>query len=380
MGLSNIEVKKMNRNSVLQYMLKVEGGSKNSIAEALHLSIPTIAQSLRELEEVGLIREGAMLDSIGGRRGKSYQCVKDAKLAIGLDITQNHVNAVMINLSKQIVYTARKRMRIHPQEESYRELQAVIREVIDKSGAREEQILGLGISLPAIIDDTGTKIYALHEQMELPYNFYEIVKEWFPFPVLLENDANSSGMAEAGLDEKGKDMIYFFVSQTVGGAVILNGRMNYGKNRRGGEFGHMTLIPGGRECYCGRIGCVDAYCSTRNLSDLTEGNLERFFQGLKEGSETFRQVWQEYLDYLALAVHNLTAAMDNDVGIGGYLGQYIGPYMQELRERVKSMRRKGKETDRYLTEPSFIRPAVLKYEASALGVASVFVEKYIAGI
>lgn len=380
MGLSNIEVKRMNRNSVLQYMLKVKEASKNSIAEALHLSIPTIAQSLRELEEMGLVEEGGMLESIGGRRARSYQCIKDARLAVGLDITLNHVNIVVINLAKEVVCARRERIRLHDEEESYGKLRALIQEAIEKSGAREEQILGLGISLPAIIDETGTKIYTLHEQMELSPWLHGIVQEWFPFPVILENDANSSGKAEAGLNRTGNNMIYFFVSQTVGGAIILNGKMNYGRNRRGGEFGHMTLIQGGRACYCGRIGCVDAYCSTRNLSDWTEGNLDRFFRGLEEGNPQFRKVWEEYLDYLALAVHNLATALDNDIIIGGYLGQYIGPYIGELRKRVQKMRKRGRETDIYLSDPSFIRPAVLKYEASSIGVASVFVERFISGI
>ena len=68
MGLSNIEVKKQNRNSVLRYMLKAEAAPKNMIAEALGLSIPTVAQGIRELEEKGLVKEEGVLESMGAGR------------------------------------------------------------------------------------------------------------------------------------------------------------------------------------------------------------------------------------------------------------------------------------------------------------------------
>lgn len=371
MGLSNIEVKKANRNSILQYMLSIESAAKSSVAEALRLSVPTVTQGLKELEAAGLIEEDGIQDSIGGRKAKTYCCKKNAKVALGIDITANHVNLVMLNLAKQVLYSKRVRMKMQDQAASYEALRAVIDEVVEESQIPAEKILGLGISLPAIVDESGTKIYALHEQMELSHELYEIVKSWYPFPVLLGNDANSAGKAELGPLHTEKNTVYFFVSQTVGGAIMLEGQGFYGIHCRAGELGHMTLVPGGRPCYCGRTGCVDAYCSTKLLSDRTEGNLEQFFQCLEAGNEAYGALWEEYLDYLALAVHNVNTVFDSEVIIGGYLGQYMEPYMDALRERVRKI-------DPYLSDMSFLKPAALKYEAAAVGAASIFIDDFIA--
>lgn len=373
MRLSNIEVKKMNRNSILQYMLKAEAVPKNSIAGDIRLSIPTVTQGLKDLEDIGLVREEGMLDSMGGRKAMSYQCVKDARVALGIDITANHINIVIINLAKQILYSKRVRIRLHDNEKSYQELKAVLVEVLKESQIDEEKILGLGISIPAIIDESGSKVYAMHEQMEISYHFYDIVKDWFSFPVILENDANSAGKAEIAYSGIDKDTVYLFISQSVGGAIIINGQVFYGKMRRGGEFGHMTLFPGGKECFCGRKGCINAYCSTKILSDLTNEDLNQFFERLVDKEEVCVKVWDEYLDNLALAIHDLNMAFDSEIVIGGYLGQYIGPYVDSLRERVRKI-------DNFLADASFIKPAKLKYEASAIGVAAVFVEKFIDSI
>ena len=129
-----------------------------------------------------------------------------------------------------------------------------------------------------------------------------------------------------------------FVSQSVGGAIIIDGKAFYGKSQRGGEFGHMILVPNGRSCYCGRLGCLNAYCSTKNLSDMTNEDLGSFFAGIESGDESLIKVWDEYLDYLALAIHNLNMAFDCEVVIVGYLGQYIGTYIEGLRTRVKSLK------------------------------------------
>lgn len=370
MGLSNIEVKRMNKNSILRYMLHVDAVSKNSIAEETRLSIPTVANVLSELEAVGLIKEEGVMESIGGRKAKSYKCIKDAGVSIGLDITANHINIVIINLAIQMMYSKRVRIRLHDEAASYQELREVVDRAVEESGIGRDRILGLGISLPAIIDETGTRIYAMHEQLEMSYKLHDIVKDWFPFPVVLENDANSAGKAEIGLSKSDKDTLYFFISQSVGGAIIINGQIFYGRYRRGGEIGHLTLIPGGRPCYCGREGCLNAYCNTKILSDRTNEDLGKFFERLEAKDESCHAVWEEYLDYLALAIHDLNMVFDSEIVIGGYLGQYIGAYIDALRERVRKM-------DPYLTDNDFIKPAIRKHEASAIGVAAGFIEKYI---
>lgn len=373
MGISNMEVKRMNRNSVFRYMLREGEGSKSSVAAALNLSIPTVAQSFKELQKAGLIQEAGTMESIGGRKAMNYRCVNDLKVAIGVDITRNHVNIVVIDLSMNPLYLKRINIKLHDNQESYNKLKTIIDDTIIKSGINIENILGLGISLPAIVDETGTKLYGMHEEMEITYDIYNIVKQWYPFPVKLGNDADSAGRAEMALSGIKDNTIYFFVSPSVGGSIVIDGKIQYGISRRAGEFGHMTLVPGGRQCYCGRTGCVNSYCTTELLTAQTGGNMKEYFSLLKAGEEKCKEVWDEYLDYLALAIHNLMTSFDMKIVIGGYLGQYIVDYIPQIEERVGNI-------DRYLKGAEFIQPANLKYEASAVGAAAEFTERYIGEI
>lgn len=77
----------------------------------------------------------------------------------------------------------------------------------------------------------------------------------------------------------------------------------------------MTVVPDGEACYCGKKGCLDAYCSAKCL---TEGRVEDFFGRLVQGEPEEASLWDQYTTYLAIAVNNIHMVLDCDVVLGGY--------------------------------------------------------------
>ena len=179
-------------------------------------------------------------------------------------------------------------------------------------------------------------------------------------------------------------MVYLMLSNTVGGAVLFENNnvimtagneleavnMYRGDNWRSAEFGHMVIHPGGRTCYCGKKGCLDAYCSALRLADLTEGKLERFFEKLEEGNAEYEKIWDEYLDNLAIVVDNLRMCFDCEVVLGGYVGNLIGPYVPRLRQMVA-------EKNLFGHDGNYVRACDYRAEASALGAAIKLIENYV---
>ena len=86
-------------------------------------------------------------------------------------------------------------------------------------------------------------------------------------PATLGNDANAAALGEwrygagRGID----DLLVVTLGTGVGSGFIVNGGLVLGNAGNAGEVGHMTLIPGGRACTCGRRGCVEAYVSIRGM-------------------------------------------------------------------------------------------------------------------
>ena len=100
---TNMEVKRKNRNRIYRYVRKCKVVSNPDIAYELKLSLPTVTQNTKELIEMGLITERGELESTGGRKAKALSIEENSRLAVGLDITRNHIGLLLTNLKGEIL-------------------------------------------------------------------------------------------------------------------------------------------------------------------------------------------------------------------------------------------------------------------------------------
>ena len=382
---SNQEVKKLNRNRVFRYVNSREETSMPEISAALSISGPTVLKIVNELKEEKLIREVGEFESTGGRKAKAIAAVRDVKYAIGLDITKNHVGIVYTDLSGKALKHERVRKPFKYTQTYLHEVAAIVRRFVEESRIPKKRILGMGISVPAIIDvqrDYITNSHAL--------GIYDVPCEeltaCMPYPCELLNDANAAAITESNRSRTCSNLVYLFLSNTVGGAIIFGNEtgivraaqekdrgsvyMYKGNNWRSGEFGHMVIHPEGKRCYCGKIGCLDAYCSALRLADQTDGDLERFFREMEAGNQDLKKIWNEYLKDLAIAVDNLRMCFDCEIVLGGYVGSSMEPYIQEFRNLVA-------EKDIFENSGDYVYVCQYQKEASALGAAIFQIEKFI---
>lgn len=366
---TNIELKRINRNNIYRTVIAQKKTSKQEIAYQLNLSFPTVTQNLNELMEIGLVEEKGTFQSTGGRKAKIISSNPRARVALGLDITRNHVNLVMVDLEASVLRSVRKRISFQADEKYFHTLKRMIHDMVKSVNVPPNHILGVGVSLPAIVgDDDKTLKYAplLNTSLDL----YQDLSPYIDYPYRFINDANAGGFAELYSGTTGRNTLYLLLSNSVGGAIIMDGKLYYGEGRRGGEFGHMTLVPDGRPCYCGKTGCVDAYCSALILSNAAGGSLETFFEKLEAGDVKCTEIWEEYLHYLVIVINNLQVSFDCDVVLGGYVGWHLEPYLDEIRKRVV-------ERCNFETDGSYLHVSHLNAEASALGAALCYVNEFV---
>ena len=380
---NSVEVKRQNRNRVFRYVNGQTETSMPEISAALDISGPTVLTIVNELKEEGVLREAGELKSTGGRKAKAIAAVKDVKYAIGIDLTVNHISITYTDLSGKALKHERIRKRFIYTNEYLDELAGIIDAFIEENQIPKEKILGIGISMPCIIDEKEALITYSNA-----LNIYNVSceewKEHFQYPAILLNDANCAAIAESAVNSVAGNMVYLMLSNTVGGAVLFeNGagkvagstsletvNMYQGDNWRSAEFGHLVIHPGGRTCYCGKKGCLDSYCSALRLADLTDGKLEDFFEELEKGNAEYEDVWNKYLEDLAIAIDNLRMCFDCEIIIGGYVGNLIGPYIPRLRQMVA-------EKNLFGHDGNYIRACDYRSEASALGAAIKLIEDFI---
>src|SRR5665647_817376 len=159
---SNIEVKKINRNQIFRFVNKYEKVSKPDIASSLGISMPTVLQNVNELIDRGLIKEVGAFESTGGRKAKVIAPIQDARYAIGIDITQNHVSLGLTDLSGKVLRHTRQHKPFINKRQYYKEMGEMAVEFLENSKIPEDRFLGFGISVPGIITPDNNKIAYSH--------------------------------------------------------------------------------------------------------------------------------------------------------------------------------------------------------------------------
>ncbi len=367
-----MEPKRNNKIRTAKFISDRRITSKAEIAAGLKLSMPTTLANVKELIDAGIVVEEGEYESTGGRRAKALSIRREAGYAVGVDITNNHITMVMADARKDITATERIRQPYENTPQYYDLLIRTVSGFIRGQEIDQGRIAGVGVSLPGIVD-RGQDLLIRSHTLQVQNVSMKSVGNALGYPFAVENDANSAAFAELGgvPDDSTSggqpDAVYLSLSNTVGGAIFFGNELYRGENFKSAEFGHMVIEKNGRQCYCGKKGCMDAYCNAMLLQDQAGGNLERFFQMVRAQDPGAVRLWDEYLDHLALAVTNLRMIFDCRIILGGYVGGYLQEFMPELSRKIM-------EYNNFDLDTSYLHTGKYKYEASAYGAALAFID------
>ena len=364
--MAGTEKKNSTKFQIINYIINHKATSKVELSRNLNLSMPTVLSNVNELLASGIAVEMGEYESTGGRKAKMISINPAYRYAVGIRITAKHVGFVLVNLKSEIEKYERIRLGFSTEASYYSRLREELHHFL-ADVENQDRILGIGISVPGIIKP-GDGILIKSHALQLENYSLGFLEQTFSLPVYFVNDANAAMMAE-DLDRY-KNALYLSLNNTLGGAFCIDGKLIQGENQKAGEFGHMILVPEGKQCYCGKLGCADAYCAASALTDEKCQTLEQFMKSLENKETKAEDLWQEYLKNLAILISNLRMAYDMDIILGGEVGGYLTEYMIPLGEKV--MEYNGFDHDvRYLKMCSY------KREASAVGAAKHFLQEFI---
>ena len=154
-----------------------------------------------------------------------------------------------------------------------------IKDLIAKSG-KEGQIRGVGVGAPNGNYYTGEIAFAPNLVWAAKKNvpFADMLSEALGgIPVALTNDANAAAVGELtyGVAKGMKHFIMITLGTGVGSGIVINGEVLYGSDGFAGELGHTCAVRhNGRQCGCGKQGCLEAYCSAMGVARTAREWLE----------------------------------------------------------------------------------------------------------
>jgi glucokinase len=149
-----------------------------------------------------------------------------------------------------------------------RMIDTVIVETIAQTGARRDDVIGIGVGAPGPLDRKRGIVVTTPNLGWTNYPLRDVIAERARLPVRIDNDANCATLGEwwLGAAKGASNVIGMTIGTGIGGGVIIGGRLYHGSSDVAGEIGHATIDVTGRLCKCGNYGCLEAYASGPSIA------------------------------------------------------------------------------------------------------------------
>jgi predicted NBD/HSP70 family sugar kinase len=319
-------VRERNLTTALQLVLTGNGtATRASIARRTGLTSATVSSLLAGLIADGLVVEGELAESTGGKRATTLRIAAREHVLLSLIVQPGLVRGAVVDLSGEEVATATQRPAVAGSVEDVR---SVVRRLLAATSAR---IVAVGVQVPGIVDGP-----LVRESVQLGWTDVDLARELSGIvdaPIHLINDADAEAIADATgadgtTDGFGANQLFVSLSTGVGAAVILDGAVVAGASHRAGEIGHVPVLfgPDAPLCACGNRGCLEEIVSVTSLLGLPHGaDLEALDLAALAAAPESRQRIAEGARVLARALLLVGAALDVPTIVLGGAAPRLGP-------------------------------------------------------
>ena len=243
-----------------------------------------------------------------------------------------------------------------------RMIDTVIAETIAQTGARRDDVIGVGVGAPGPLDRERGIVVTTPNLGWTNFPLRDVIAERTRLPVRIDNDANCATLGEwwLGAARGANNVIGMTIGTGIGGGIIMGGRLYHGSSDVAGEIGHATIDITGRRCKCGNYGCLEAYASGPSIADrareavgaddeaflvlMVGGDANKItaatvYEAAKLGDDVALDVVRETSRFLGAGIANLLNIFNPDVVViaGGVTqaGETLfGPLRREVRKRA----------------------------------------------
>jgi len=189
------------------------------------------------------------------------------KVVAGIDIGGTYTKLGIVDQEGNVYAETSISTDTHKEIDTYMEhLAGAVRELLREQEGKLE-LAGIGIGAPNGNYYRGVIEYAPNLNWKGMIPFVELFKPHFDIPIVLTNDANAAALGEMmyGGARNMTDFIVITLGTGLGSGIVVNGKVLYGHDGFAGEMGHVTVVENGRQCGCGRMGCLEAYVSATGI-------------------------------------------------------------------------------------------------------------------
>lgn len=346
----------LNRRLILNLLRRHGPVSRAEIAAITGLSPAAVTFVVAELVEESLIIEREAVPGATGRRPVPIDINYEAHLAFGFKLNADSrfklnadsIDCVLTDLATNPLVTWHAPISDTSPDGMIRAISEAMPQMLAESGRLQSEVMGIGVSIPGEVDvSTGicrrSPRFGWHD---LPFG--QLLGEHVHVPTWIDDDISAFAVAQklfgAGRDRH--NFIALAVGTGIGAALIINGEIYRGARNLAGRFGHITSVPGGRLCECGRHGCLMAHAAEPYMLEVwragrgtASASRADFVAAVEAGAPDAISILEEAGARIGHHLADLVNLFDPEIiVVGGEAVQFgealIGPIRQAMEERV----------------------------------------------
>lgn len=262
------------------------------------------------------------------------------KLSIGIDIGGTNSSFGLVDSTGEIYAEGSISTAKYPYYNDYEEYLQALAEALKNAIQTldfEVEIVGVGIGAPNANMHRGTieqpanlwKFNNMEDDESLrTFHICRDLKAYIPdvSHIVITNDANAATLGEMmfGNARGMSDFAMITLGTGLGSGFVAGGQMIYGHDGFAGEMGHVTVVPNGRECGCGKRGCLECYVSATGIKrtafemmalkrwdsplrklSYKELTSEMIYRAAKGGDELAQEIFRYTSELLGAALANM---------------------------------------------------------------------------
>lgn len=391
--------KEINKENILLTIKERGPISRADLSKLLRVSKPTILTYINELIAENKIKEIGFKEStvLGGRKARLLAYNNYFKYIISTILDIDRLTIGVTDLDFSIIAKSTKPLGNNRNPEVVVKLiREELNNLVKSTSVKMTDVIGLGISIPGLVDDYRGIVNFSHN---LPgwknIHIKELLEKDLCIKVFIAHECRTRALIEKfKLSEKSINNIAVIkLSEGVGSAILINGKLLGGRDGIAGEIGHITFDYRSKvQCNCGNYGCVEALGSIIALlnnikeklkssiynSELTYKDnlsLEEVCKAFNNGDRLVCEEVKINAKYLSFAVSNIIKFFNpQKIIIYGVIKHFGEKYLDLVRNNVL------KETFPRFIENYDITFSNLKKEDELKGVAimvfnNVFISK-----
>lgn len=311
-------VKLHNTNLVIEKLVELRETSRIELSRLTTLNKATVSSIVLDLMKKEIVIETNKTVKTSGRSAKVVALNKNAGRILSIDLQTTQIYGVITNLYGEIVYEIKRQIE-NPNFSPYlEELLLTIDELKDNTWDSKYGIIGIGIGVYGILDQSKKIKYAPFTSWK-DIELGKIIEDYTGIETYVENEANISALGENLVYSLYKNIVALNVGVGVGMGIIIDDQLYTGENGFAGEIGHTILHPNGNQCVCGNKGCLETYIKDSviisNYKQMANETIDlvEFTNRYKRKDPYAMKIYQEFIADFSLMINNISMILNPKV-------------------------------------------------------------------